>query len=100
MLACCRVVMCKAASRHCWQDIIAEQGGLRRRTIPEHSGAIGMHAFIYTAMFPAHNKMAIKRYTVGDQEAVERSAVAIGAGRQSGGLRRIVDTARQAAQGQ
>src|SRR5947209_17510476 len=58
-----------------------------------------MHAFIYTAMLPAHNKMAIKRYTVGDQEAVERSSVDIRAGRQSGGLRQIVDTARQAAQG-
>src|SRR5947209_20550129 len=100
MFACCRVVMRKAASRHCWKHIIAEQGSLRRRTIPEHSGAIGMHAFIYTAMLPAHYKTAIKRYTVGDQEAVERSSVDIGAGRQSGGLRQIVDTARQAAQGQ
>src|SRR5438270_7058122 len=58
-----------------------------------------MHAFICTAKLPAHHKMPIKRYTVRDQEAVERSSVNIRAGRQSGGLRQIVDTARQAAQG-
>src|SRR2546427_9764559 len=50
-----------------------------------------MHAFICTAMLPAHHKMPIKRYTVRDQEAVERSSIDIRAGW-------IVDTARQAAQ--
>src|SRR5881275_54848 len=44
-------------------------------------------------MLPAHKKMTIKRNTVRDQEAVERSSVDIRAGW-------IVDTARQAAQGQ
>src|SRR5689334_97922 len=74
MLARCHVVMCKAAGRHCRRCVIAEQGGLRRRTIPQHGGAIGMCAFIMTAMLPAHKKMTIKRNTVRDQEAVERGS--------------------------
>src|SRR6266699_782352 len=92
MLARCRVVMCIATSRYCWQHIITEQGRLRRRAIPYHGGAIGMHAFIHAAMLPAHHKMPVKRYTVRDQEAVERSSVDIRAWW-------IVDTARQAAKG-
>src|SRR5258708_3211782 len=92
MLACCHIMMCKAAGRHYWQHIITEQSGLRRRTIPQHGGAIGMCAFISPAMLPAHNQMTIKRNTVRDQEAVERSPVDIRAGW-------IIDTARQAAQG-
>src|SRR5436309_15793589 len=52
-----------------------------------------MHAIICTAMLQAQHKMPFKRYTVRDQEAVERSSVDIRAGW-------IVDTARQAAQGQ
>ena len=90
MLACCHVVMREAAGRNRWQRVIAEQGALRRRTIPQHGGAIGMCAFILTAMLPAHKKMTIKRNTVRDQEAVERGSVDIRAGW-------IVDTARQPA---
>src|SRR5439155_14915850 len=59
------------------QQIVGEQRGLRRSTIPEDRRAVGMCTFVRAAVFPAPNDAAVERHAVGDQEAIQGRAIAV-----------------------